>query len=312
MKSQGLKALTNICNMDFIPKNSCGRLFLFLRIGPRSDSHRHTLLFSHKLQEQACAVCYIDPVKQVKKPSKIYIYGRHSLLEALRGAPHAIKNIFLENVEAEKEILDLAANHSIMVKPLGGKETRTVGEEAVHQGVIGVLDPGVLFVGLEDFLSNLDLGANPALAICAEVQDPHNLGTIIRSAAALGLSGVVIPKQRQVSITGAVVKTSVGMVFRVPLIEVGDLEQSLSLLKEKGFRIYGLDMKGEKITDAKFNTPSAFVLGNEASGISESYLKLCDVKLSIPMHERAESLNVAASAAIVFYEWNRQYTSHLI
>ena len=245
------------------------------------------------------------------KPQKIYIYGRHSLLEALQGAPRAVKNVFLEDAETEKGIVDLAEKHGIAVKPLGGQEARTVGEDAVHQGVIGVLNPDALFVELEDFLNELDLTANPAVAICAEVQDPHNLGTIVRSAAALGLSGVIIPARKQVSVTGAVVKTSVGMVFQIPLVKVDNVEQTLHALKDKGFKIYGLDMAGEKLTDAKFNTPSAFVLGNEGAGLSEATLQLCDSRLSIPMHERAESLNVAASAAVVFYVWSRQNPLHL-
>lgn len=245
-------------------------------------------------------------MKQAKKSQKIYIYGRHSLLEALRGAPHAVKNIFLEDAEAEKEIVDLAQKHSIAVKPLGGQEKRTVGEDAVHQGVIGVLNPDALFVPLEDVLNKLDITTNSAVVISAGVEDPHNLGAIIRSAAALGISAVIIPKAKQAPITGAVVKTSVGMVFRVPLIQIADINQTLLTLKEKGFKIYGLDMKGEKLTDMKFDTPSAFILGNEGSGLPESTISMCDDRLSIPMHERAESLNVAASAAVVFYEWSRQ------
>ena len=245
------------------------------------------------------------------KLQKVYIYGRHSLLEALRGAPHAVKNIFFENAETEKEIVDLAEKHSISVKPLGGQEKRTVGEDAVHQGVIGVLNPDALFVKLEDFLDKLDTTTNPAVVICAGVEDPHNLGAIIRSAAALGISAVVIPKAKQAPITGAVVKTSVGMVFRVPLIQTEDVSRSLLALKSKGFEIYGLDMKGEKLTDVKFDAPSVFVLGNEGFGLPETVLSMCDDRLSIPMHERAESLNVAASAAIVFYEWSRQNPLHL-
>lgn len=250
-------------------------------------------------------------MKPDKKPNKVYIYGRHSLMEALRDKPKAIRGVFLENAEAETEIVELAKKNNVPVKQLGGGERREVGKDAVHQGIIGVLNPDAIFLDLKEFLKNIDLSKNPALAICAEVQDPHNLGAIIRSAAALGLSGVIIPEHRQASITGTVVKTSVGMVFRVPMVRVGNINQTLATLKDAGFWTYGLDMVGESLTETKFDRPSVFVIGNEGDGIREKSLELCDYKLSIPMHKRAESLNAAVSAAVVFYEWSRQNFSNL-
>lgn len=255
--------------------------------------------------------CYIGQVKKDKKPEKVYIYGRHALAEALRNAPKTIKNVFLADATAETEIVELAAKYNIPVKQLGGSEQREVGKDAVHQGVIGVFSPEALLVDFKEFMKGLDLSKKPAIAICAEVQDPHNLGAIVRSAAALGLAGVIIPEHRQVSITGTVVKTSVGMVFRIPIVRVGNVNQTIRELKDAGFWIYGLDMEGEKLTSTQFDRPSAFVVGNEGSGIREKSLELCDIKLSIPMHSRAESLNAAVSGAVVFYEWSRQHPNHL-
>ena len=249
--------------------------------------------------------------KEKPKSEKVYIYGRHALVEALRNAPHTIKGVFLVDATNETEIVELAEKHNISIKQLGGSEQRAVGKDAVHQGVIGIFSPDALFVDFKKFLANLDLTTNPAIAVCAEVQDPHNLGAIVRSAAALGLSGVIIPEHRQVSVTGTVVKTSVGMVFQIPIVRVGNVNQTLTALKEAGFWIYGLDMEGEKLTETKFDRPSVFVVGNEGGGIREKSLELCDIKLSIPMHSRAESLNAAASGAVVFYEWSRQNPQHL-
>lgn len=249
--------------------------------------------------------------KDKTKSEKIYIYGRHAVAEALRSAPRTIKSVFLADAASEMEIVNLAAKHNILVKQLGGSEQRAVGKDAVHQGVIGVFSPDALFVDFKKFLDGLDPSKNPAIAICAEVQDPHNLGAIVRSAAALGISGIIIPEHRQVSVTGTVVKTSVGMVFQIPIMRVGNVNQTLAVLKEKGFWIYGLDMEGEKLTDTKFDRPAAFVVGNEGSGIREKSLELCDIKLSIPMHSRAESLNAAVSGAVVFYEWSRQNPKQL-
>lgn len=256
--------------------------------------------------------CYIGRVRKEKQKSeKVYIYGRHSLTEALRDKPKAIKSVFLADADAEAEIVRLATDAGVPVRQLGGGETRAVGKDAVHQGIIGVLNPVALFADLKELLAKLDMATNPAIAVCAEVQDPHNLGAIIRSAAALGLAGVIIPEHRQAPITGAVVKTSVGMVFRVPLVRVGNVNQTLRELKDAGFWIYGLDMDGAKLTETTFDRPSVFVVGNEGSGIREKSLELCDHTLSIPMHSRAESLNAAVSAAVVFYEWSRQHPSHL-
>jgi 23S rRNA (guanosine2251-2'-O)-methyltransferase len=249
--------------------------------------------------------------KEKAKSEKVYIYGRHSVVEALRDKPKSIKNVFLENAESESEIVELARKHGVPVKQLGGGEKREVGKDAVHQGIIGVLNPEALFVDLKEFLQGLDVSNNPAIALCAEVQDPHNLGAIVRSAAAMGLAAVIIPEHRQVSVTGTVVKTSAGMVFRIPLIRVGNVNQTLATLKDAGFWTYGLDMEGENLTETKFDRPSVFVVGNEGAGIREKSLELCDYKLSIPMHSRAESLNAAVSAAVVFYEWSHQNPGHL-
>jgi 23S rRNA (guanosine2251-2'-O)-methyltransferase len=145
-----------------------------------------------------------------------------------------------------------------------------------------------------------------------EVQDPHNVGAIIRSAAAFGLAGVLIPEHNQAGVTGAVVKSSAGMAFRIPLVTIGNVNHTIKVLKEKGFWIYGLAMDGTAVlgTDA-FDAPAAFVVGNEGAGIREKTLLACDVTLQIPIHARTESLNAAVSSAIVFYEWSRKHPEAL-
>lgn len=247
-------------------------------------------------------------MKKDKNPKldKIYVYGRHSLVEALRNRPKAVKAVFLKDESTEEEIVELANQNNIPLKQLGSGEASAVGRDAVHQGIIGAVNPTALFTDFDTFLEGLDMSKNPAMALCAEVQDPHNVGAIIRSAAALGISAVIIPEHRQSPITGTVVKTSAGMVFRLPIISIGNVNQTLRKLKDKGFWTYGLDMEGENLTTTKFERPSVFVVGNEGAGIREKSLELCDYVLSIPMHERAESLNAAVSASVVFYEWSRQ------
>ncbi len=244
---------------------------------------------------------------------KIYIYGKHALMEALRNTPRVIRKVFLAPDLRDTELRILLEKNNIPTSTLtkdSGKDL--VGRDTVHQGVIATMDPSALLISLDDFLKTLDVKTNPAVAVLGEVQDPHNVGAIIRSAAAFGLSAVLIPEHNQAGITGAVVKTSAGMVFRIPLVSIGNVNNTLNVLKEKGFWIYGLAMDGKTSlgTDV-FDAPSAFVIGNEGAGIREKTLDTCDVILKIPMHSRTESLNAAVSAAVVFYEWSRKHPEAL-
>ena len=234
-------------------------------------------------------------------------------MEALRNAPRVIRKVFLAADLRDTELRVLLEKNKISSALLAhGKGKELVGKDTAHQGVIFTMDPAALLISFEDFIASLDMTKNPAVAVLGEVQDPHNVGAIIRSAAAFGLAGVLIPQHNQAGITGAVVKTSAGMAFRIPLVTIGNVNNTLKMLKEKGFWIYGLAMDGKTTlgTDA-FDAPSAFVVGNEGAGIREKTLLSCDVTLSIPIHARTESLNAAVSAAVVFYEWSRKHPEAL-
>jgi 23S rRNA (guanosine2251-2'-O)-methyltransferase len=254
---------------------------------------------------------------------KVYIYGKHALVEALRNdalpagrQAQVIRKVFLASDVRDVELRALLEKHKIPLATLApdkGKEL--VGKDAAHQGVIAVMNPSALLMSLDDFLTTFPSSGSPkiAVAILGEVQDPHNVGAIIRSAAAFGLSGVLIPEHNQAGVTGAVVKASAGMAFRIPLVSIGNVNNALKTLKEKGFWIYGLAMDGATSlgTDA-FDAPCAFVVGNEGVGVREKTLAACDVTLSIPMHARTESLNAAVSAAVVFYEWSKKHPEALL
>ncbi|MDP2665080.1 MAG: 23S rRNA (guanosine(2251)-2'-O)-methyltransferase RlmB [bacterium] len=244
---------------------------------------------------------------------KVYIYGKHALMEALENAPRVIRKVFLAPDLLDGALRALLEKNNISVATLApGKGKELVGRDTAHQGVIFTMDPTALLISLDKFLATLDTKANPSVAVLAEVQDPHNVGAIIRSAAAFGLSAVLIPEHNQAGITGAVVKTSAGMAFRIPLVSIGNVNVALKALKDKGFWIYGLAMGGKTVlgTDA-FDAPAAFVVGNEGAGIRQMTLVACDVTLSIPMHPRTESLNAAVSAAVVFYEWSKKHPKAL-
>ena len=252
--------------------------------------------------------------------SKVYIYGKHALMEALQDGAlssgkqsRVIRKVFLAPDMHDTELRILLEKHQIPTAVLApGKGKELVGRDTTHQGIIATMDPTALLVSFDDFLATLDTKKNPAVAVLGEVQDPHNVGAIIRSAAAFGLSGVLIPEHNQAGVTGAVVKASSGMVFRVPLVSIGNVNQALHVLKEKGFWVYGLAAEGKTDLAAEaFDAPSAFVIGNEGAGIREKTLAACDVTLKIPMHTRTESLNAAVSAAVVFYEWSRKHPEML-
>lgn len=247
------------------------------------------------------------------KSDKVYIYGRHALVEALAEAPQVVKKVFLAADIKDDGLRGQLATLSIPVAELGrGGGDDLVGRDAVHQGVIAVIDPGKLVITLDEYLATFVKEKNASVAVLGEVQDPHNVGAIIRSAAAFGLSAVFIPEHNQAQITGTVVKTSAGMAFRIPLVSIGNVNDTLRKLKEAGFWVYGLDMAGTvKLSEEKFDAPAAFVIGNEGAGIREKTLELCDIVLSIPMHPRTESLNAAVSAALVFHAWSAKHPEAL-
>ncbi len=241
------------------------------------------------------------------KDEKIYLYGKHALREALVARPASVSKVFLdgnagEDVEIKKLLKDVSITPTAMK---GGDATQKVGGDAVHQGVIAVINPEKLYTSFDEVVASIN--GNPCFVLLDELHDPHNVGAIIRSAAAFGASAILMPEHNQSPITGTVIKTSAGMAFRIPIVRIGNVNQTMRKLKDDhGFWSYGLVMEGEtELKKAQFDTPTLFVVGNESAGIREKTLELCDVKLSIPMHPGCESLNASVAASVVLYEWSR-------
>jgi 23S rRNA (guanosine2251-2'-O)-methyltransferase len=238
---------------------------------------------------------------------KFYLYGKHALTEALLARPEAIQKVFLsDEVQKDSELLSLLKIHNLSFSSMKGDVKRDVGSDAVHQGVIAVINSDKLYSSMEGALEQASKKQNPCLVLLDELHDPHNVGAIIRSAVAFGASAILMPKHNQSPVTGVVIKTSVGMVFRIPIVLIGNVNQTIRDLKEKGYWSYGLVMNGStKLSDAKFDTPTLLIVGNESVGIREKTLELCDIPLSIPMDEKCESLNAATATSIVLYEYSR-------
>ncbi len=241
------------------------------------------------------------------KSEKVYMYGRHALMEALAHKPEAIKKVFLADTIGN-DIRKLLDEKRISYASLKAEEKRQVSSDAPHQGVIAVLDPDTLVQTFDAFIESFTPTGDSCLVLLDELQDPHNVGAIIRSAAAFGAAAVLIPEHNQAPLTGAVIKASAGMVFRIPLVQIGNINHTIRTLKDRGFWGYGLALEGaHNVQQEKFDAPTLFIVGNESEGIRQKTLELCDVILRIPMHQRTESLNAAVSAAIVLYQWSGQH-----
>ena len=242
----------------------------------------------------------------------ITIYGRHAVIEALTHRPDAVHAVWLRDdvrQDVQRAVADQLQNLTIWS---GKTPPVTLPAGATHQGVIARLDRKRFLIDYKDFLPTLTPTAAHAYVILGELQDPHNVGAVIRNAAAFGLAGVLVPKHRQASITGTVVKVSAGMAFRVPLIEVGNVNRAIEDCKQAGYFVYGLAGEGGvALPQEDFRKPSVFVLGSEGDGLREKTRQHCDVLIRIPTHERCESLNVAAAAATVFYAWSSQHPAAL-
>lgn len=240
------------------------------------------------------------------KTDIVCIYGKHPVEEALRHRPDVVQKLFVDKAQYP-ELDALAKKHGIFRTPFEMKGLQKhLGKDAAHQNIAAFIDVDALVVPFETFMEQMEVDDKTALALLGELHDPHNVGAIIRSAAAFGLAGVLIPERRQAPITGAVIKASAGMALRIPLVEIGNINRTIERLKGAGFWIYGLAGNAEKQLDAEtFDAPSVIVIGNEGHGIREKTEKHCDVLLSIPIEEDIESLNAAVSAAIAFYEWNK-------
>ena len=247
------------------------------------------------------------------KQNKIYIYGKHALKEALLYAPHVLEWIFVTKGSGDKELQELIKHSGIKVSSLSfDKAPQSIKDREVHQGVVGCISIDKLVQPYDKYICELEINEDTALLLLGEIEDPHNVGAIIRSAAAFGISGVLIPRHKQAPVTGTVVKVSAGMAFRVPLIEIGNINMVVRDLKDKGFWMYGHEGESKhSLSEETFNKPSVFILGNEARGIRQKTGELCDMLLSIQINPKCESLNVAASTAVTLFEWSSQHKNAL-
>lgn len=271
----------------------------------------HKVWLRHSRRIRACILLRDKLYSAMLDEMDIYIYGKHAVEEALEAPGKLVGRVLLSPSRKDKELEAKLRALGVKMAPLEmGNLPREIDRDAVHQGVVGVISSPRLVQDYKDFIQNLVVTPDTSLVIFGEVQDPHNVGAVIRSAAAFGVAGVLIPEHNQAQVTGTVIKVSAGMAFKVPLVSIGNVNTVARDLKERGFWVYGLAGESEKnLDDEVFDRPTVFIVGNEGDGLREKTREVCDVLLRIPMHSRCESLNVSVSTAIALQAWSRQHTA---
>ncbi len=241
--------------------------------------------------------------------TNIYVYGRNSIEEALRNEAERMQKIFVRDSLHDSqlsEIFNLASQHRIPISHVPGSKLNDLVGSVNDQGIVALMSQ-ISYQDFGNWLDTVDTSDYPAVLLLDEIEDPGNLGAMLRTAAAAGISAVLVPKHRQAPINATVHKTSAGTAGRIPIVRVGNLNQSIMKLKDEGFWIGGLDMEGDQeLWDLEVDRPMSFVVGNEGSGISQKTLEHCDYKFRIPMENNVESLNTSVSAALMCYEWRRK------
>ncbi|HYF13364.1 MAG TPA: 23S rRNA (guanosine(2251)-2'-O)-methyltransferase RlmB [Candidatus Paceibacterota bacterium] len=242
------------------------------------------------------------------KQKKVYIYGKHAVGEALKHAPHIVRRVEMSPQMQDKKLLELIRLSGVETATLDPKKiTSQVEGNAPHQGIIALVSLPGLLTPFEKFYESFTPAIDSALVYLSEIQDPHNVGAIIRSAVAFGATAILLPSHNQAPITGAVIKASAGTAFRIPIVQIENVQQAISQLKKKGVRVYGLAGEAaQSIESAALASPTMFVFGNEGEGIAPHVRAVCDEFVSIPIDARAESLNVAATAAVTLYAWKNR------
>lgn len=248
------------------------------------------------------------------KLSDDYIIGKNAAYEYIESKKDILK-IYIEEGEGfsktKAKVLELLnKNESLSLKEKDDviNNISEISKEDIlkygsrHQGIV-VKTKGYKYYTFDEVFKDVDIKKEkPVIAILDKIEDPNNLGSILRSSEIFNISAVVIPKHGSVKVNATVRKVSVGGSEKVPVIEVTNINYFIDELKEKGFWIYGADMDGESIYDLDYDSPIALVFGNEGKGISKLTLEKCDYIYKIPMKGTLDSLNVSVSAGISFYE----------
>lgn len=234
------------------------------------------------------------------------IAGRNAVSEALRSGREIDRLLVAKGASGSVSVLIAKARErGIPVKDVDSRKLDAMCG-AHHQGVAAIAACKE-FATVEDlFAAAKAKDEAPFFVVCDELEDPHNLGAIVRSAEAVGAHGVIIPKRRSVGLTSAVYKASAGAIEYVPVARVTNITDTLRELKDHGVWVYGLDMDGEPWCAADLTGAVALVVGSEGRGLGRLVKEQCDFVLSLPMMGRVNSLNASVACSLMLYETARQ------
>lgn len=235
------------------------------------------------------------------------IIGRNPVMEALKSGREIEKMIIAKDAEGSiKKIIGMAKEKKFPYQFVDKTALDRISDGGVHQGVIAYVST-FEYCDVEDILAKAkNKGEDPFVIILDGIEDPHNLGAIMRTADGAGAHGIIIPKRRAAGITDVVAKASAGAVEYVSVAKVSNIVQTIEKLKEKGVWIGACDMDGADYDMANLKGSIALVIGAEGQGISRLAKEKCDFSVSIPMSGQINSLNASNAAAILMYEVKRQ------
>ena len=239
------------------------------------------------------------------------IYGKRPIIEAFRSGTTVKKVYIFENMKGKDEFLmeikDLSYNKILSLKEVSKKELQIISKTQKHGGVVAEVKEKQ-YVRIEDILSFAkEKNEEPLLLILNRIEDPQNLGAVLRSAEGAGVHGIILPKRRSAKVNPTVVKTSAGAVYHLLISLVSNISQAVSKLKDNGIWIIGSDSSADKMYyEVDFRLPTAIIIGSEGRGIQNLIKKKCDFIVKIPMLGKIQSLNASASAGILVYEALKQ------
>lgn len=234
--------------------------------------------------------------------------GRNPVMEAMK-AGRTVEKLFVLKGSTEgsiRKIIGMAKEKGIVIIETDAIKLSTLSNGNNHQGVAAIVTP-YSYVEIEDLLAIAERkGEEPLIIILDEIQDPHNLGSILRSAEALGAHGVIIPKRRSVGLSPTVAKASAGAIEHVAVAKVSNLVQAIEKLKSKGLWIASAHMGGKPCYKENLKGPLAVVIGGEGEGVSKIIIDNSDYLVKIPMKGKITSLNASVAASVILYEIFKQ------
>lgn len=247
-------------------------------------------------------------MKDLKQNNENMIEGRHAVLEALRSGKPVDKLYVLDGCQDGpiRSIVREAKKRDTILHFVEKERLAQLSETGKHQGVIAYV-ASYEYAEVEDMIALArERGEDPFLILLDNIEDPHNLGAIIRTANLAGAHGVIIPKRRAVGLTATVARTSAGAVYYTPVAKVTNLAKTMEELKKQGLWFVCADMDGTSMYDLNLTGPIGLVIGNEGEGVSRLVKEKCDFVAGIPMKGDIDSLNASVAAGVLTYEIVRQ------